>query len=397
MKVIGVTGTNGKTTTTHIIQSIMEQAGHPTGVIGTIEIRMGDEIRKATNTTPDAIDLQESLRWMADAGAQYVAMEVSSHALDLGRVRGVRFSAGVFTNLTQDHLDYHKTMANYKQAKSLLFSQLGNEYGQEEIKYAVLNVDDPVSDTFSQVTSGTVVRYGIYEEADVRARQVTVDARGTHFLLETYKGSIDCSTHLIGNFNVYNMLAAASICLMEGVSLEQIRVGLSNVAGVRGRFERVDEGQDYTVIVDYAHTPDGLENVLKTIDDFATGKVYCIVGCGGYDWTKRPLMAQIATRYSHLALLTSDNPRSEDPEAILAEMVEGLTSINVSQEKYRTIVDRREAIRFAMDEAKAGDVVLIAGKGHETYQIIKDQVLHFDDKEEAVIAILHKKDLDGES
>lgn len=397
MKVIGVTGTNGKTTTTYIIRSIMEGVGRPTGIIGTIEMRMGDEIRQVVNTTPDAIDLQGSLRWMADAEAHYGAIEVSSHALDLGRVRGVRFAAGVFTNLTQDHLDYHKTMESYLHAKSLLFSQLGNEYG-DEMKYAVLNGDDKASSYFARVTAVPVVTYGFEEGVDVRACNVAVNSRGTRFTLETYKGTVACSTGLIGKFNVYNMLAAATVCLMEGLTLEEVREGLSRLEGVRGRFEPVDGGQNFTVIVDYSHTPDGLENVLKTIDEFATGKVYCIVGCGGdRDRGKRPLMAQIATRYSHLALLTSDNPRSEDPQSILDEMVAGLTSTGVPFEKYVSILDRREAIRFAIKQAQPGDVVLIAGKGHETYQIIKGQVHHFDDKEEAYFAILDKKDTDGES
>jgi UDP-N-acetylmuramoyl-L-alanyl-D-glutamate--2,6-diaminopimelate ligase len=361
-------------------------------------MRIGDQVRKAVNTTPDAIDLQESLRWMADAGAQYAAIEVSSHALDLGRVRGVRFAGGVFTNLTQDHLDYHKTMDQYKQAKSLLFSQLGNDYEQNQMKYAVLNMDDPASDYFARVTSVPVVSYGIQREGDVRAVNVEMNAQGTRFQLVTYQGKVDVFTPLIGMFNIYNILAAVGVCLMEGLSLQQIKDGLANLQGVRGRFERVDAGQDFTVIVDYAHTPDGLENVLKTIDEFATGEVYCIVGCGGdRDRTKRPLMAQIAARYSHFAVLTSDNPRSEEPKAIIDEMVEGLTATNVPQEKYVTIVDRREAIGYAIGKAKPGDVILIAGKGHETYQIIKDQVHHFDDKEEAYFAILNKKKLDGES
>lgn len=397
LKVIGVTGTNGKTTTTHIIQSIMEQVGRSTGVIGTIEMRIGDQVREAVNTTPDAIDLQDSLRWMVNEGAQYAAIEVSSHALDLGRVRGVRFSGAVFTNLTQDHLDYHKTMDQYKQAKSLLFSQLGNDYEQDHMKYAVLNMDDPASDYIARVTSVPVVSYGLNKEGDVRASNVEMNARGTQFQLETYQGNIDVFTPLMGMFNIYNILAAVGVCLMEGLSLQQIKEGLTNLQGVRGRFEGVDAGQDYTVIVDYAHTPDGLENVLKTIDEFVTGEVYCIIGCGGdRDRTKRPLMAQIAARYSHVAVLTSDNPRSEEPKAIIEEMVQGLTTTKVPKEKYVTIEDRREAISYTINQAKPGDVILIAGKGHETYQIIKDQVHHFDDKEEAYFAILNKKKLDGE-
>jgi UDP-N-acetylmuramoyl-L-alanyl-D-glutamate--2,6-diaminopimelate ligase len=389
MKVIGVTGTNGKTTTTHLIQRILEEAGHPTGIIGTIEMRIGDEIREVKNTTPEALDLHRAFRWMKDKGAEYATIEVSSHALDMGRVRGVRFTTGVFTNLTQDHLDYHKTMENYQQAKGLLFSQLGNEYDKERMKYAVLNADDAASEMFARITPAQVITYGIHNEADVRARNISITAAGTHFTMETFAGTIDLALRIIGNFNVYNVLAAAAACLAEGITLEQIKQTLEKVEGVRGRFERVDAGQEYTVIVDYAHTPDSLENVLKTIREFANGDVYCIVGCGGdRDRTKRPIMASIAARYADIAVITSDNPRSEEPQAIIDEMVAGLVAEGIDKDRYFTRVDRREAIRETIGRAKPNDIVLIAGKGHETYQILKDKTIHFDDKEEAVQAIL---------
>lgn len=392
MKIIGVTGTNGKTTTTHLIERILDEAGHVTGIIGTIEMRLQGEIREVKNTTPEALDLHRAFRWMKDNGAEYAAIEVSSHALDMGRVRGVRFTTGVFTNLTQDHLDYHKTMENYLQAKGLLFSQLGNEYDKERMKYAVLNADDPASEVFDRMTPAQVITYGISSKADVRARNISITAKGTSFTLETFAGSTDVTLRMIGNFNVYNVLAATAACLVEGIPLEQIVRTLEKVEGVRGRFERVDAGQDYTVIVDYAHTPDSLENVLKTIREFAEGKVYCIVGCGGdRDRTKRPIMASIAARYADVAVITSDNPRSEEPQAIIDEMVEGLIADGISEERYFTRIDRREAIRETIHRAGPKDVVLIAGKGHETYQILKDKTIHFDDKEEAYQAILEKK------
>ncbi|AMA72568.1 UDP-N-acetylmuramoyl-L-alanyl-D-glutamate--2,6-diaminopimelate ligase [Aneurinibacillus thermoaerophilus] len=392
MKIIGVTGTNGKTTTTYLIERILGEAGHPTGIIGTIEMRLGDEVREVKNTTPEALDLQRAFRWMKDKGAEYAAIEVSSHALDMGRVRGVRFATGVFTNLTQDHLDYHKTMENYLQAKGLLFSQLGNEYDNERMKYAVLNADDPASETFARITPAQIITYGIRNAADVRARDILITANGTRLTIDTFVGSMTLTLRMIGNFNIYNALAATAACLVEGIPLEQIKATLEKVEGVRGRFERVDAGQDFTVIVDYAHTPDSLENVLKTIREFAEGKVYCIVGCGGdRDRTKRPIMASIAARYADVAVITSDNPRSEDPKAIIDEMVAGLIADGVNEERYFTRVDRREAIREAIHRAAPSDVVLIAGKGHETYQILKDKTIHFDDKEEAYQAILEKK------
>lgn len=392
LNVIGVTGTNGKTTTTHLIERILEEAGHPTGIIGTIEMRMGKDVREVKNTTPEALDLHRSFRWMKDMGAEYAAIEVSSHALDMGRVRGVRFVTGVFTNLTQDHLDYHETMEKYQQAKGLLFSQLGNEYDRERMKYAVLNADDPASEAFARITPAQVITYGIHQEADVRAKNIAITAFGTTFTLETFVGSVEITLRMIGNFNVYNVLAAAAACLVEGISLEQMKYTLERIEGVRGRFERVDAGQDYTVIVDYAHTPDSLENVLKTIREFAEGDVYCIVGCGGdRDRTKRPIMASIAARYADVAVITSDNPRSEEPQAIIDEMIAGLVADNVGEERYTAYVDRREAIRETIHRANPKDVVLIAGKGHETYQILKDKTIHFDDKEEAYQAILEKK------
>lgn len=386
VKVIGVTGTNGKTTTTHLIDKILCDQSKQTGLIGTIHMKIGDVTEEVKNTTPDAIDLQRSFRRMCDVNTDYAIIEVSSHALELGRVRGCEIHTAVFTNLTQDHLDYHKTMENYRYAKSLLFSQLGNSYDTDRLKTAVLNADDEASELYATVTPVRVITYGIDQPADVRAKQIEITSKGTSFTVESFAGSARLNLKLMGKFNVYNALAAIAVTLAEGISLEEIKASLEEVAGVNGRFEAVDAGQQFAVLVDYSHTPDSLENALMTVKEFARGNVFCIVGCGGdRDKTKRPIMAQIATKYADLTVLTSDNPRSEEPQAILDDMLAGLSE--VAPERYAALADRREAIAHAVSLAKPDDVILIAGKGHETYQMIKDQVLPFDDRKVAREAI----------
>ncbi|USG67556.1 UDP-N-acetylmuramoyl-L-alanyl-D-glutamate--2,6-diaminopimelate ligase [Brevibacillus ruminantium] len=390
LKVIGVTGTNGKTTTTHLIDKILRDQKKKTGLIGTIHMRIGEVTEEIKNTTPDALELQESFRRMCDIGTEYATIEVSSHALELGRVRGCDIHTAVFTNLTQDHLDYHKTMENYRHAKSLLFAQLGNSYDPQRLKTAVLNADDEASRFFATVTPARVITYGIDQAADIRADEIEISTQGTTFVAHTFAGSIRLSLKLMGKFNVYNALAAIAVGLAEGIPLAEIKASLEQVPGVNGRFESVQAGQPFAVLVDYSHTPDSLENALVTVKEFAKGKIFCIVGCGGdRDKTKRPIMARIATKYADLAVLTSDNPRSEDPEAILADMLAGLGE--VAPERYTAMVDRREAISHAVSLASEGDVILIAGKGHETYQIIKGEVLPFDDREVAKEAIARWK------
>jgi UDP-N-acetylmuramoyl-L-alanyl-D-glutamate--2,6-diaminopimelate ligase len=384
LKLIGVTGTNGKTTTVHLIQRILNDFGTPAGMIGTIHMQIGDRTYPVQNTTPDVVELQKGFRMMRDAGCAYAVIEASSHALDLGRTRGCEFHSAVFTNLTQDHLDYHKTMEEYRSAKGLLFSQLGNRYEDDSAnnRYAILNADDEASAYFARITPAQVITYGIEQNADVRAEQIRQGADGTRFVLRTFRGDVDLHLQLVGKFNVYNALAATATAMAEGIPLEHIKRSLESVSGVNGRFEKVDEGQPFTVLVDYAHTPDSLENVLKTIREFAEGTIYCVVGCGGdRDRTKRPIMAKIAATYADVALFTSDNPRTEDPEAILADMVEGVKE--VPKDRYDVIVDRREAIFEAIRRARPGDVVLIAGKGHETYQEINGVRHDFDDREVA--------------
>ncbi|WNC12826.1 UDP-N-acetylmuramoyl-L-alanyl-D-glutamate--2,6-diaminopimelate ligase [Brevibacillus brevis] len=386
LKLIGVTGTNGKTTTTHLIDKILRDRQRVTGLIGTIHMRIGDVTEDVKNTTPDALDLQKSFRRMRDVNTEYAIIEVSSHALEMGRVRGCDVHTAVFTNLTQDHLDYHKTMENYRYAKSLLFSQLGNSYDPDRLKTAVLNADDDASKLYATVTPARVITYGIDQEADVRATDIEITSKGTSFTAQTFAGSVRMNLKLMGKFNVYNALAATAVALAENVPLEAIKNSLESVPGVNGRFEAVDAGQPFAVLVDYSHTPDSLENALATVKEFAKQRIFCIVGCGGdRDRTKRPIMARIATKYADHSVLTSDNPRSEDPQAIIDDMLAGLDE--VEQERYTAVVDRREAIHFAVSKAQPGDVILIAGKGHETYQIIKDQVLPFDDREVAREAI----------
>ncbi|RJE90774.1 UDP-N-acetylmuramoyl-L-alanyl-D-glutamate--2,6-diaminopimelate ligase [Paenibacillus sp. 1011MAR3C5] len=395
IKLIGVTGTNGKTTTTYLIEKILNDQRMPAGVIGTIEWRYGSKSFPMKGTTPDAHELQRQLGEMRDAGMRYCAMEVSSHALEQGRVKGCRFRTAIFTNLTQDHLDYHGTMEHYADAKGLFFSRLGNAYSQpaQERSYAVLNADDVASERFRMLTSAEVITYGTEEEADVRATAISVSARGTFFHVQTFRGEADIRLRLPGKFNVYNALAAISAALIEGVPLSDIKASLESIPGVPGRVESVEEGQPFSVVVDYAHTPDGLENVLRAIQEFAGNRVICVFGCGGdRDRSKRPLMGKIAARYADMVIVTSDNPRTEDPDRIMADIAAGLAEQEMEPSRCLFIPDRRAAIQKAVEMASQGDVVLIAGKGHETYQLVGGRVYPFDDRieaKEAIRGLLH--------
>jgi UDP-N-acetylmuramoyl-L-alanyl-D-glutamate--2,6-diaminopimelate ligase len=376
LHLIGITGTNGKTTTSHLIEKIMVDAGQKTGLIGTMYTKIAEKTIETKNTTPESLTLQKTFQQMVEAGVNTAVMEVSSHALDLGRVHGCDYDVAVFTNLTQDHLDYHKTMDEYKRAKSLLFAQLGNTFDHHKPKFAVLNADDPASDMYSRSTAAHVITYGIDNKADIQAKNIQMTSSGTHFNLFVETEKFPIQMQLIGRFSVYNVLASIAASLVSGVEINEIIKSIESVEGVSGRFELVNAGQDFTVIVDYAHTPDSLENVLKTVQHFAKKRIFVIVGCGGdRDRTKRPLMAQIACQLATDPILTSDNPRSEDPLAILKEM-----EVGVAGEKYKIIPDRKEAIHTAIQQATTGDVILIAGKGHETYQIIGNVVHDFDDR-----------------
>lgn len=386
LSLIGITGTNGKTTITYILEEIFKKHHKKTGIIGTIQMKIGDVSYPVKNTTPDALSLQKSFREMINEQVDVAMMEVSSHALALGRVHGCAFDIAVFTNLSQDHLDFHHDMEDYFQAKSLLFSQLGNAYTENQRKFSIINIDDEYGRKLKGYTAQHILTYGVENDASVMARQIKMDIFQTTFTLETPIGEITINSPLIGMFNVYNMLAAATVAIAKHVPLSTIKEALEDIQGVAGRFERVDAGQKFAVIVDYAHTPDSLENVLQTIQDFASQKIYVVVGCGGdRDKTKRPLMADISLQYADHAIFTSDNPRTEEPAAIIDDMTKGL-----SQDHYEVIENRKEAINHVIELAEEGDIILIAGKGHETYQEINHVRYDFDDREVAKQAIVRK-------
>lgn len=392
LKLIGVTGTNGKTTTTHLIEAIFRASGQKTGIMGTLYTRIGDEVIPSERTTPESLDFQYLLAKMVEAKVQCVAMEVSSHALALRRTDCACFNAAAFTNLTQDHLDFHKNFENYLAAKMRLFSDYPSCCEKEFS--AVINLDDPYGERVAAGSLGHILGYAIDHEAEIRASNCHVTPEGVAFTVKTPKGSIDISLKLGGRFNIYNALAAIGIAVSQGIDLETIRRGLESVSSVPGRFEAINENQPFSVLVDYAHTPDGLENVISAAAKLTKGRKIVVFGCGGdRDRTKRPIMGRIAATLSDIAVLTSDNPRTEDPNAIIQEV---LTGIDPSlRDKVVIDADRGSAIEKAITMAKPGDVVLIAGKGHEPYQIFADKTIHFDDRETAR-AILHQMGFSGE-
>lgn len=386
LPLIGVTGTNGKTTVTYLLESIFNQFKKKTGVIGTIQMKIGGETYPVKNTTPDALSLQKIFNQMTNEHVDQALMEVSSHALDLGRVSGCDFDIAVFTNLSQDHLDYHNNMDDYLHAKSLLFSQLGNTFNDGQKKFAVINQDDVSAEVLKRSTVQHVLTYGCETKSQVMATAINLEVAKTTFTLETPIGSTNVTSKLIGMFNVYNMLAASSAAIAANVPLPIIKQAMESIKGVSGRFELVEGDHPFAVIVDYAHTPDSLENVLQTISDFAKKNVYVVVGCGGdRDKTKRPLMAAMALKYADHMVVTSDNPRTEDPQTILEDMTESLSS-----NCYEVIESRRDAIFHVIDMAEKDDVILIAGKGHETYQEINKTRYDFDDRKVAKEAIESK-------
>lgn len=387
LRLIGVTGTNGKTTTTYLIDKILNDYDKTTGLIGTIQMKIAGVEENLKNTTPDILQMNESLSRMVEADVEYVSMEVSSHALELGRVRGIDYDIAVFTNFSQDHLDFHGSMEKYLEAKTLLFSQLGNSYLRDH-KFAVLNADDATCELLQKCTSAEVITYGIDNEADLRATDIKITGNGTSFRIDSYAGSAHVNLQMIGKFNVYNALAAIAVGLIERIPLEVIIKSIEQLPSVRGRFERVSTDEDFNVIVDYAHTPDGLKNVLSAAREITSGKLYCVFGAGGdRDKSKRPLMGQTVIAGSDIAVVTSDNPRSENPEAIIDDIIKGIIEMTEDSTRYVRIVDRKSAIEYAIKHAVAGDLVLIAGKGHEDYQILADQVIHFDDREIAEAAL----------
>lgn len=381
INLIGITGTNGKTTVTHLIQKIFEQNSEKCALIGTLGYKLSSngEYRDAKHTTPQAPELQATLRMIKDVEKiDNVVMEVSSHALEQNRVGGCRFNGAVLTNLTQDHLDYHITMENYFKAKAILFENLSDD------DFAVINMDDEYSDKFLEVIPENVRKYtyGVKNTADVMAKDIHFSLNGAEFKLVTKESEYSVNLHMNGMFSVYNVLAALTAAIAMGIDIKTSLKALENVHGVAGRFEVVNKKP--LVIVDYAHTPDGLENVLKSAREItpSDGKLICLFGCGGdRDATKRPKMGAIAQKLSDKIVITSDNPRSEDPQQIITDIIAGLQS--VSPEKVTVEPDRGEAIALLKSIANNNDVVVIAGKGHEDYQILKDKTIHFDDREQA--------------
>lgn len=387
LNLIGVTGTNGKTTVTHLIENIFEHAGKKCGLIGTLGQRLSSEAvyTEAKHTTPQAPELQATLRKMSDNGLENVVMEVSSHSLEQHRVEGCEFNGAVFTNLTQDHLDYHITMTNYAKAKAKLFSLLKNP---KEDRFAVINLDDDYAmDMLSATPSDAeILAYSIYnEKADIIAQNINYSSAGAEFDCKTPYGMKRIHLQMTGEFSVYNALAALCAGILSKIDIDTCIEALEATPNVSGRFEVVTK--DPLIIVDYAHTPDGLENVLRAARDLVKdGELICVFGCGGdRDTTKRPKMAQIADTLADKVIITSDNPRSEDPQQIITDILAGIKSLD--GERIFVEIDRKEAIELAVKIAKPNDVVVVAGKGHEDYQILGDETIHFDDREEVRRAV----------
>jgi len=381
LSIIGVTGTSGKTTTTKMIESILDASGQPVGLIGTIEYRAGEERMTADRTTPDAAVLQQWFAKMVDAGVRNAVMEVSSHALALKRTHGIRFAAAVFTNLSQDHLDFHKDFEDYFAAKRILFDQIDCSR-----KTAIVNVDDEYGRRLAAELDGCAVTFGRQSSADIHPLAgFEISVRGLHGRIATPAGEVRLESQLLGAPNLYNWLGAIGAALSVGIGTATIEAGIRNLAAVRGRFEYIASDDGPTVIVDYAHKPDALEKLLLAVRDLATGRrVLVLFGCGGdRDREKRPMMGAIAARLADQTILTSDNPRGERPEAILDDIERGMAGAA----NYARITDRRQAIARTIAEALDDDVIVIAGKGHESYQVVGDQVIHFDDREEAERAL----------
>ncbi len=372
---VGVTGTNGKTTITHLIKAMLEGAGKKAGIIGTLYAKIGDREKDLKHTTPEAPEIEEFINLAVQEKADYVVMEVSSHALDLHRVDDLDFNVAIYSNLSQDHLDYHHSMESYREAKLKLFNMIN----AAKPGFTIVNADDSNADYFIAASNGQAITYGINQDSNVKALKLKTSLKGTSFLVKYNDQEFKINTKLIGLFSVYNILAAIAFGLQEGIDTAIIKRVLEDIEGVPGRFEQINCGQKFSVIVDYAHTPDGLENILKTARKIAENRIITVFGCGGdRDKTKRPLMGEIAALYSDFCVVTSDNPRSEEPQKIIEDIIPGLDKVEHS--RYAMIIDRREAIQHAINLARPGDLVIIAGKGHETYQLIGDQVLDFDDR-----------------
>ena len=371
MTMIGVTGTNGKTSTTWLLKQVLQKVkGAKVGLVGTMENHIGDEILETDRTTPESIELQALFARMRDAGCTYAVMEVSSHALSLDRVAGIHFDVAAFTNLTEDHLDFHKTMESYCDAKAILFSRCDK---------AVANADDSWTERLLANSTAPILTTSVQGKGDLRAENVEMKADGVTFTAICGEQRAVISVPIPGRFTVYNVLGVLGIALQLGISLEESAAVLKTVAGVKGRVEVVPTpGRPYTVLVDYAHTPDGLENVLSSVRDFCKGRLIAVFGCGGdRDPIKRPIMGEIGVRIADIAIITSDNPRTEDPSAIISDIVKGLGDAK----NYKIVENRPKAIHYAMDIAEKDDIIVLAGKGHETYQEIMGVKHHLDERE----------------
>jgi UDP-N-acetylmuramoyl-L-alanyl-D-glutamate--2,6-diaminopimelate ligase len=384
MRLVGATGTNGKGATTFLVESILRAAGYRCGIVGTMGTIIDGQVEETARTTPEAPDLQKALRSMADRGCGWAAIEVASHALAQERVTGCEFEAGIFTNLTRDHLDFHGSMDVYRAAKARLFAQLPRS------GWAILNADDPSWPVMRAVTPARVMTYAADGPADVRARDVRLHLTGSQFVAETPAGRIDVALRLAGGFNVANALGALALGVAYEIPLAIIADALAATPGIPGRFESITEGQPFAVVVDYAHTPDGLENVLRTAREVTAGRLIAVFGCGGdRDRTKRPVMGRLAANWADVVVVTSDNPRTERPEAIIDEIRPGVDEgVRAGARAGRRIdvrydSERQRAIASALEAATAGDMVVIAGKGHETYQEIVGVKHPFDDREVA--------------
>jgi len=389
LRVVGVTGTNGKTTTAFLIESLFTTAGRTTGLIGTIFNRIAGQVLEAERTTPESIDLQRLLRRMVDEGVTHVAMEVSSHALELSRVVGCEFDVAVLTNVTRDHFDFHGSFERYLAAKARLFADLGRDSRKGGPKAAVLNVDDPSAPLMAEMTRAQIVTFGLDRPADVTARNIRPHLFGNSYVISTPVGEVQVDSHLPGRFNICNALAMAAVALVEGIDLGLVKLAIEALTGVPGRFEIVDCGQPFTVVVDFAHNPDALQKVLEAAREQPHGRTIVVFGCeGDKDRTKRPYMGDISVRLADFVIITSDNVHSEDPAAIIAEIERGIDP--GLEDKYMVVVDRYEAIREALARAGPGDMVIIAGKGHERAQVFDGWERPFDDR--VVVRRLLKSD-----
>jgi UDP-N-acetylmuramoyl-L-alanyl-D-glutamate--2,6-diaminopimelate ligase len=371
LNIVGITGTNGKTTTMYLIEAILKESGKRCATIGTISYNVGERSIPASNTTPSSIMLQMLLNDVVKAGIHYCAMEVSSHSLHQYRVDGIRYKHAIFTNLTSEHMDYHKDMDDYFMAKRRLFEIIG------EGSFAISNIDDEYGKRVTEATKATILTYGIKNSADIVAYDIKSSISGSYFKVKTPQHELSMKTSIPGDHNIYNILAAVSFGISCGIEARCIEAAIRNFKGVAGRLQRVDCGQNFSVFVDYAHTDDALSNVLAALRRVSKKRIISVFGCGGdRDRTKRPRMGKVGAELSDFLVITSDNPRSEDPEAITNEIVKGIPQ---DFKSYRVVLDRQKAIETALNMAKEDDIVLIAGKGHETCQIFKENIIAFDD------------------